>query len=104
DTATVSIKRILKGKSPFIGGKDHTTHHLAYLGLSEKQVALLITFLSAVSVALGTICLNIHQWTHAYTAIFVAYFVILFTVLFTIANITKDKSNHTESQVNGEVK
>lgn len=104
DTATVSIKRILKGKSPFVGGKDHTTHHLAYLGLSEKQVALLIAFLSAVSVALGTICLNIHQWTHAYTAIFVAYFVILFTVLFTIANITKDKSNPTESQVNGEVK
>ncbi|MBP8042847.1 MAG: undecaprenyl/decaprenyl-phosphate alpha-N-acetylglucosaminyl 1-phosphate transferase [Bacteroidales bacterium] len=104
DTATVSIKRILKGKSPFIGGKDHTTHHLAYLGLSEKKVAVVIAVLSAISVTLGIICLNIHQWTHGYTAIFVAYFLILFTVLFTIANINKDKSNPTDSQVNGEVK
>jgi len=39
DTATVTINRLRAGKSPFIGGKDHTTHHLSYLGLTERQVA-----------------------------------------------------------------
>ena len=32
DTATVTINRLRAGKSPFIGGKDHTTHHLSYHG------------------------------------------------------------------------
>lgn len=42
DTLTVSINRMLAGKSPFVGGRDHTTHHLFYLGLSERTVALVI--------------------------------------------------------------
>lgn len=27
DTITVTINRLLRGSSPFVGGKDHTTHH-----------------------------------------------------------------------------
>ncbi len=38
DTTTVVISRIASRKSPFIGGKDHTTHNLSYAGLSESQV------------------------------------------------------------------
>ena len=38
DTATVFIHRLRRGQSPFVGGKDHTTHHLAYLGLSDRVV------------------------------------------------------------------
>jgi len=104
DTATVSIKRILKGKSPFVGGKDHTTHHLAYLGLSEKQVALVIAVISCISAALGVLCLNIHEWTHLYTAIFVGYFLLLFISLFIIANINKDKNDIINSNADQEEK
>ena len=43
---TVTIKRLSKWDSPFVGGKDHTTHHLAYLGFSEKQVAAIISLMS----------------------------------------------------------
>jgi UDP-GlcNAc:undecaprenyl-phosphate GlcNAc-1-phosphate transferase len=93
DTATVSIKRILKGKSPFVGGKDHTTHHLSYLGFSEKKVAVIYVILSFVSISLGLLCLNIVDWKHLYTVLFMAYFVILFSVLFYIANINKHKSD-----------
>jgi UDP-GlcNAc:undecaprenyl-phosphate/decaprenyl-phosphate GlcNAc-1-phosphate transferase len=39
DTTTVFINRIARKQSPFVGGKDHTTHHLSYLGLSDSQVA-----------------------------------------------------------------
>jgi len=52
DTTTVCIKRILKGSSPFVGGKDHTTHHLSYLGLSDRWVAVVFAVLSIVSAGL----------------------------------------------------
>ena len=38
DTATVFIHRMKRGQSPFVGGKDHTTHHLAYHGFTDRQV------------------------------------------------------------------
>ena len=49
DTATVTINRLRKGKSPFIGGKDHTTHHLYYLGLHERQVAFSFIGISIIA-------------------------------------------------------
>jgi UDP-GlcNAc:undecaprenyl-phosphate GlcNAc-1-phosphate transferase len=48
DTLTVTINRILRRQSPMVGGKDHTTHTLAYLGLSDKQVALFFAFMSVL--------------------------------------------------------
>ena len=86
DTTTVVIKRISKGNSPFIGGKDHTTHHLSYLGLSEKQVARIIAIISVVSSTIVVYVISsIKQWTHFYTIIFIIYFLIVFGILFTIA-------------------
>jgi UDP-GlcNAc:undecaprenyl-phosphate GlcNAc-1-phosphate transferase len=49
DTISVIINRMLKKKSPFIGGRDHTTHHLSYMGLSETEVAFVFLFLSSIS-------------------------------------------------------
>jgi len=49
DTATVTINRLRAGKSPFIGGRDHTTHHLSYLGLTERQVAYTFIGISIIA-------------------------------------------------------
>jgi len=49
DTTTVTINRLRAGKSPFVGGRDHTTHHLSYLGLSDKQVALVLMSISVLT-------------------------------------------------------
>lgn len=93
DTTTVVIKRVKKGKSPFVGGKDHTTHHLSYLGLTEKQVALLISLISIFSsIIVVYVISSIKVWTHLYTVIFIVYFLILFFILFYIANKNIDKS------------
>ncbi|GAB5540031.1 MAG: hypothetical protein Salg2KO_21340 [Salibacteraceae bacterium] len=54
DSLTVTINRLLRGQSPFVGGKDHTTHHLSYAGLSEKQVSLVMIAFSAISLLLIT--------------------------------------------------
>ena len=87
DTTTVVIKRMRKGNSPFVGGKDHTTHHLSYLGLSERQVAAVIALISIVSSTIVVyVIASIKVWSHWHTAIFIAYFLIIFTVLFIIAN------------------
>ena len=92
DTTTVVIKRISKGHSPFIGGKDHTTHHLSYLGLSEKQVAALIALISIVSsIIVIYVIANIPVWSHLYTIIFIAYFLIIFGILFKIATKNNPK-------------
>jgi UDP-GlcNAc:undecaprenyl-phosphate GlcNAc-1-phosphate transferase len=86
DTTTVVIKRISKGNSPFIGGKDHTTHHLSYLGLSEKQVAGIISLISLISSAIVVYVISsIKVWNHLYTVIFITYFLVVFGVLFIIA-------------------
>ena len=63
DTTTVTIKRLSKGNSPFVGGKDHTTHHLAYLGFTEKQVAAIIALISIISSAIAVYAISsIQNW------------------------------------------
>lgn len=49
DTTTVFINRIARGTSPFIGGKDHTTHHLFFKGLTEKRIAILYFLISVIA-------------------------------------------------------
>jgi UDP-GlcNAc:undecaprenyl-phosphate GlcNAc-1-phosphate transferase len=51
DSLTVTANRILSKKSPFVGGKDHTTHHLSYAGLNDKQVAWVMIIISTISLA-----------------------------------------------------
>lgn len=51
DTATVTINRMMRGQSPFVGGTDHTTHHLSYRGLSDRQVVMVLGAINALSVA-----------------------------------------------------
>jgi UDP-GlcNAc:undecaprenyl-phosphate GlcNAc-1-phosphate transferase len=42
DTLLVTVARTLAGRSISIGGRDHTTHRLVAMGLSERQVAVLL--------------------------------------------------------------
>ncbi len=90
DTTTVFIKRISKGTSPFIGGKDHTTHHLSYLGFTDRQVALIFTGLSAFSF-IFTILINIFitSWSTIHYVFFGSYLLVIFLFLFIIAFRTK---------------
>jgi UDP-GlcNAc:undecaprenyl-phosphate GlcNAc-1-phosphate transferase len=51
DITQVVISRVVKGKSPFHGGRDHLSHLLLNKGLSESKVLILITA-SALTLAL----------------------------------------------------
>ncbi|MGD1848597.1 MAG: MraY family glycosyltransferase [Salibacteraceae bacterium] len=74
DTATVIINRLRRGQSPFVGGKDHTTHHLSYLGLTDRQVALLFGAICSVSFAISCVIVNFipssSPWFYGFFAVY----------------------------------
>ena len=91
DTTTVSINRMLKGRSPFIGGKDHTTHHLSYAGLTDPQVAMVFGGLGLISAFLSFVALRyIPVWRPLHTAIYLGYASVVFAFLFAL---TKRRQN-----------
>jgi UDP-GlcNAc:undecaprenyl-phosphate/decaprenyl-phosphate GlcNAc-1-phosphate transferase len=92
DTTTVVIKRLMNKKPPFIGGKDHTTHHVSYLGYKDNQVAMIFAGISLVSMILTIIAVNfIHNWSYLHIILFAVYIVGLFIILFYIANLNTKK-------------
>lgn len=84
DTAVVFIKRIMEGRSPFVGGKDHTTHHLFFRGITEKRIAILFIGLNVLSCYLAWKLMRVDSAN--YIAIFLyglfplAYFVTMLLI------------------------
>lgn len=97
DTTTVVIKRIGAGKSPFVGGRDHTTHHLVYLGFTDRQVALIFMAISILSSFIAIFIIFQPEWSVLLTISLVVYFMVLFCVLFYIANLNKNKKQKADN-------
>jgi UDP-GlcNAc:undecaprenyl-phosphate GlcNAc-1-phosphate transferase len=83
DTLTVVINRLLEGKSPMVGGKDHTTHHLVYAGFKDKEVWMIFSAIGFISFVLSVsiIYLVIHEKIH-FTLFFLLYFLVVFLLLY----------------------
>lgn len=83
DSITVSINRIKAGKSPMVGGKDHTTHHLVYAGKNDRQVWYIFTFIGFLGLvfSLTAVILVIQKilWP---IPLFLIFFVIVFYYLY----------------------
>jgi UDP-GlcNAc:undecaprenyl-phosphate GlcNAc-1-phosphate transferase len=79
DTLTVVINRLKKGKSPMVGGKDHTTHHLVYSGYTDKQVWFVFTAIGTISFVLSILII---QLIKSGNVIFVPLFVPFFFAVF----------------------
>jgi len=81
DTTTVTVRRLLRGQSPFVGGKDHITHHFAYLGLKEKNIVFLLLTTTLVSFPIALMLIkNPLSWNYYVSFGTLAYVVILFFV------------------------
>jgi len=48
DTALVTLTRLVEGRSPMVGGRDHTSHRLVSLGLSQRAAVLVLYGVCAV--------------------------------------------------------
>jgi UDP-GlcNAc:undecaprenyl-phosphate GlcNAc-1-phosphate transferase len=84
DTTIVSINRISRGQSPFIGGKDHTTHNLSYLGMSDSQVALTFAGLSGLNLIICYIIFRFMDEWNLTTGILLAIYPLFIFVAFFI--------------------
>jgi UDP-GlcNAc:undecaprenyl-phosphate GlcNAc-1-phosphate transferase len=82
DTATVSLHRMMRRQSPFVGGRDHTTHHLAYHGFKDKHV-LIIFFVCSLFSAAAAIAIHyfFEHINSLMTFIIYMYFVFLFLLV-----------------------
>jgi UDP-GlcNAc:undecaprenyl-phosphate GlcNAc-1-phosphate transferase len=58
DTTLVTVARLLSGRSPAKGGRDHSSHRLVAIGLSERDAVLVLWLLSSVGGAIGLLLRN----------------------------------------------
>jgi UDP-GlcNAc:undecaprenyl-phosphate GlcNAc-1-phosphate transferase len=92
DTITVTYNRIIRGQSPFVGGKDHTTHHLVYFGFKEIEVAYLYIFINTLSIGLLLLFANDPQtWGNKMVVWGSLFFVTIFILIQVIYFIGKRK-------------
>ncbi|MFH0863589.1 MAG: MraY family glycosyltransferase [Candidatus Gottesmanbacteria bacterium] len=69
DAFYIFFRRIIKGKSPVWGDRQHFHHRLLDLGWGKRQIALFYWIFSAI---LGTIALTVNNRQKVYTAILLA--------------------------------
>jgi UDP-GlcNAc:undecaprenyl-phosphate GlcNAc-1-phosphate transferase len=64
DTALVTVARITSGRPPMLGGRDHSSHRLVAIGLSERKAVFLLWALAAAGGAIGLVVRNVTGgWT-----------------------------------------
>jgi UDP-GlcNAc:undecaprenyl-phosphate GlcNAc-1-phosphate transferase len=93
DTATVFINRLAKKQSPFVGGKDHTTHHLVYGGFKQRSVAVLYISISIVAAVTGFVMYYFKLY-HS-TWIVGCFTIFLFTIFLGLFRVTKRYKNES---------
>jgi len=91
DTIIVIINRLLNGASPFIGGRDHTTHYLFFYGISEKKIALLFLLFNSVGGLLAFYLITQKEYKPEISLLFALYPILLFSFLL---YITRRKRNN----------
>lgn len=83
DTLTVFINRVRAGKSPMVGGKDHTTHHLVYAGFTDKQVWYVFSTIGLFSFLFSVLIvyLTVHNIILP-NLLFILFFILVFGLLY----------------------
>lgn len=93
DTLTVVINRLKEGKSPMVGGKDHTTHHLVYAGFNDRQVWYIFTLIGFLSFAFSALIIYLVK-NNVILPIFtfLVFFLVVFFLLYRNTIIYKKKN------------
>jgi len=73
DTTLVTVLRLLAGRSPAVGGRDHSSHRLVAIGLSERSAVFVLWMLAVVGGAVG---LTIRGATQGFTVLVGGLFII----------------------------
>src|ERR1035437_9697915 len=81
DTIIVVINRISSGSSPFIGGRDHTTHYLFYNGITETKIALIFLFINTLGGLLAFLLITQQEFAIETSLLYGIYPILLFLFL-----------------------
>lgn len=95
DTTLVSLTRGVAGRSVAQGGKDHVSHRLVYLGMSERKAVLLLYVVAAVFGALATL---VYRREFPFAVVLAVLFLVvlaLFGAYLSKANTTYDRTSRT---------
>lgn len=99
DTTIVVINRLLEKRSPFVGGRDHTTHNLFFRGITEKRIALIFGGIGFISMSLIYHIQNgIQYWGIKEFGLFMIYPLVIFLALFSITKMKKNILNLSGSK------
>ena len=95
DTTTVAVNRFLAGHSPFVGDRFHTTHCLAYKGLSIPQAVLLLDSITIIGTIATWYFITYYDALLSIPMAFIllAYMTIVFSVAY-ILNLLIRKENN----------
>ena len=77
DTSLVTVLRIMSGRAPSEGGKDHSSHRLVAVGLSERTAVGVLWLLAGIGGALG---LGVDNFNLSWSAPIVALFLIAMAI------------------------
>jgi UDP-GlcNAc:undecaprenyl-phosphate GlcNAc-1-phosphate transferase len=80
DTTLVTVSRMLSGRSAAQGGRDHSSHRLVAIGLSERGAVAVLWVLSALG---GLLAVALREWQTDWPGILAGLF-LLATVIFTV--------------------
>ncbi|HEU4888598.1 MAG TPA: hypothetical protein VFV49_11970 [Thermoanaerobaculia bacterium] len=78
DTTFVTLLRKLSGRAVSQGGRDHTSHRLVALGLSDRRAVWLMYSLAAVA---GVLAIQVRQWALHESVIAILGFSIVLTLI-----------------------
>ncbi len=78
DTTLVTVLRKIWGRKVSQGGRDHTSHRLVALGLSERSAVLMIYGFAIVA---GTLSLIVAQLNFTQSLALIVFFTIILTIL-----------------------
>ena len=78
DTTLVTVSRVLSGRSAVQGGRDHLSHRLVAIGLSERSAVMVLWVLAALG---GVLAFSIYRWESDWTKIVLVAFLLAVMVL-----------------------
>lgn len=84
DITFSSLRRILKGKSPFVADSEHIHHKLLQAGFSQKFTVAIITFISVIAGGIATLFVNVLTIKNYFCYILIVIVLMLILSLFDI--------------------
>ena len=92
DTTLVTVSRLLSGRSATRGGRDHSSHRLVAIGLSERKAVAVLWALAVLAVAVGVAVRTVsNSWAALFALVFLVGMIIFAVYLARVRVYAEDE-------------